>query len=48
MEYVKYMFPKCFYESKEPGGCHQGNVSLIARCPVGGNPIVGEHIHLEE
>ena len=43
MEYAKR-----FYESKEPGVCPGCNVTLIANCPVCGNPIVGEPIHLEE
>jgi len=47
MEYVKYMYPNCFFESKEPGVCPKYNVALIASCPVCRNPIVGEHIHLE-
>ena len=48
MEYVKYVCPKCFYEQKEPGICPNCEVPLIASCPVCGNPMVGEHIHLEE
>jgi len=39
---------KCFYEQKEPGVCPNCKVPLIASCPVCGNPIVGEHIRLEE
>jgi len=48
MEYLKYVCPECLYEQKEPGVCPKYNVTLIASCPVCGNPIVGEHIHLEE
>ena len=48
MEYVKYMCPKCFYKQKEPGTCPNCQVPLVASCPVCGNPIVGEHIYLEE
>ena len=48
MEYVKYVCPSCFYEQKEPGVCLDCKVPLIASCPVCGNPIVGEHIHLEK
>jgi len=46
MEYVKYVCPKCFYEKKEPGICIHCNTPLVASCPVCGNPIVGEQIHL--
>jgi len=48
MEYAKYVYPECFYEQKEPGVCPTCGLSLIARCPVCGNPIVGERIHLDE
>ena len=48
MEYVKYVCPRCFYGQKEPGVCPNCKVPLVASCPVCGNPIVGEHIHLEE
>jgi predicted amidophosphoribosyltransferase len=48
MEYVKYVCPECLYEQKGPGVCPKCNVSLIACCPVCGNPLVGEHVHLKE
>ena len=47
MEYAKYVCPKCFYESKDPGKCPKCHISLVASCPVCGNPIVGEQISLE-
>ena len=47
MDYAKYMCQKCFYEQKEPGVCPKCHVSLIASCPVCGNPVVGEHINPE-
>lgn len=48
MEYVKYVCPKCFYESKEPGLCPNCQVPLVASCPVCGNPIVGEQVQVLE
>jgi len=48
MEYVKYVCPKCFYESKEPGLCPNYQVPLLAICPVCENPIVGEEVHVHE
>ena len=48
MEYVKYVCPKCFYEQKEPGTCPHCQALLVASCPVCGNPVVGEHVHLVE
>jgi len=36
MECANYMCPKSLV------------FALLASCPVCGNPIVGEHIHLEE
>jgi hypothetical protein len=48
MEYVKYMCPKCFHESREPGVCPKCHVPLIASCVVCANPIVGEQIHLDD
>jgi predicted amidophosphoribosyltransferase len=45
MENVKYVCPKCGYESEEPGLCPSCQVALVATCSVCGNPIVGEHIH---
>ncbi len=48
MEYMKDVCPNCFYESKELGVCSKCNVTLIARCPVCGNPTVGEHTRQEE
>jgi predicted amidophosphoribosyltransferase len=48
MEYVIYICPNCLYESKEPGVCPRCNATLIASCPACGNPVVGEHIHLDE
>jgi len=43
---IAYVCPECFYESKEPGVCPNCKVPLVASCPVCGNPMVGEHIHL--
>ena len=48
MEHVKYVCQKCLYEQKEPGICPKCKESLVASCPVCGNPMVGEHVHLEE
>jgi hypothetical protein len=48
MEYVKYVCPGCFYEQKETGICPDCKLPLIANCSVRGNPVVGEHIHLNE
>ena len=48
MQNIKYVCQKCLYASKESGVCPKCNVPLIASCPVCGNPIVGEHIHLKE
>ena len=47
MDSVKYVCPKCFYEQEKPGMCPNCNVELIATCTVCGNPVVGEHVHLE-
>lgn len=48
MEDTKYVCPKCGYEAKDPGLCPMCQVPLVATCPVCGNPIVGEHVHLED
>ena len=48
MEYVKYVCEECGYECEGPGSCPECEVVLVATCTVCGNPIVGEHIHLEE
>ncbi len=48
MEYVKYVCPNCFFEQEESGVCPKCRIPLVATCAVCGNPIVGEHIHLEK
>jgi len=48
MKDVVYICPNCLYESEKPGTCPKCAVPLVASCPVCGNPIVGEQIHLEE
>ena len=47
MQDVKYICPECGYEAKQPGLCPSCQVSLVATCPVCGNPVVGEHVHPE-
>jgi predicted amidophosphoribosyltransferase len=47
MQDVKYVCPECLYESQSPGQCPNCHVPLVATCPVCGNPIVGEHVHLD-
>ncbi len=47
MENVKHVCPECGYESGEPGLCPKCQVPLVATCPACGNPVVGEHICLE-
>jgi predicted amidophosphoribosyltransferase len=46
MEYVKYVCQKYLYEQKESGMCPDCHLPLVASCPVCGNPIVGENVHL--
>jgi len=48
MQDVKYVCPECGYESETPGRCPNCQTMLVASCPVCGNPVVGEHIHLED
>jgi predicted amidophosphoribosyltransferase len=48
MEYVKYVCQKCLYEQKKPGLCPKCKKPLVASCPVCGNPIVGEHMYLDQ
>jgi predicted amidophosphoribosyltransferase len=48
MDKIKYVCQKCLYEQKEPGICPRCKIPLVASCPVCGNPIVGEHVHLEQ
>ncbi len=48
MEGIKYVCPECGYEAKATGLCPKCQVPLVASYPVCGNPVVGEHIHLEE
>jgi predicted amidophosphoribosyltransferase len=48
MQDVKYVCPGCGHESKVPGACPKCQKMLVATCPVCGNPVVGEHIHLED
>jgi len=45
MENIKYVCPKCGYESAKLGTCPECQAELVAICPVYGNPVVGEHIH---
>ena len=40
--------PECGHEAKDPGSCPNCQVPLVATCPVCGNPLVGEHVHLED
>ncbi|MFC1958203.1 hypothetical protein ACFLVQ_01370 [Chloroflexota bacterium] len=48
MQNVKYVCPGCGYESQKPGVCPGCQTQLVASCAVCGNPVVGEHVHLEE
>ena len=43
-----YVCPKCGYRSQQAGFCPNCGEMLVATCPVCGNPIVGEHICLED
>ncbi len=48
MENVKYACPDCGYTAENPGLCLSCQTILVATCAVCGNPMVGEHIHLED
>jgi hypothetical protein len=48
MEHVKYVCPERGYEAEAAGLCPNCQVMLVATCSVCGNPIVGEHIQLQE
>ena len=48
MEHIKYVCPECGYEAEAAGLCPTCQVTLVATCSVCGNPIVGEHIQLQE
>ncbi len=48
MQIIKYVCPKCGHESGVAGLCPNCQVTLVASCPVCGNPVVGEHIHSED
>ena len=48
MENIKYVCSECGCVSQESGLCPDCRVVLVATCLVCGNPVVGEHIYLEE
>ena len=48
MQDIKYVCSECGYESGAAGLCPGCQVALVATCPECGNPVVGEHIHLED
>ena len=47
MQDVKYVCPKCGYESRVAGICPNCQTVLVATCPACGNPVVGEQIQLQ-
>ena len=47
MQDVKYVCPKCGYESGVAGICPNCQTVLVATCPACGNPVVGEQIQLQ-
>lgn len=48
MKNVKYVCSECGYQAEYPGLCPKCEVPLVASCPECGNPVVGEHIHLDD